>query len=227
MSDQEKIINRIKKLLRMKNGGTAAEIETALLLAQQIAHKHGIDIKSINENELEREPITHENINELSRIQWECKYAALIMQEHFNVKVFVRKSIFHDTTKLIFIGTKTDIEIARYIYNFLVRHFRQEWKLKKGRLRNRQAFMFGMFCGLNNKLNSLKPKIEQQEGIILSGDKLRRNDYMEKTFGETKSESVNPDNIAVAAVNAGYQAGRQTNIRTGLRPPAQLIKELA
>lgn len=224
MSDQ-KIIERIKKLLRMKNGGTAAEIETALFLAQQIAHKHGIDIKSINENELEREPITHENINELSRIQLECKYAALILQEHFNVKVFVQK--FFDLTKLVFIGTKTDIEIARYIYNFLVRHFRREWKLKKGRLRNRQAFLFGMFCGLNNKLNSLKPKIEQQEGIILSGDKLRRNDYMLKIFGETKSESVRPDRFANAAADAGYKAGKETNIRTGLNATPQTQKALA
>jgi hypothetical protein len=33
-------LEKIKKLLRMKRGGTQAEIETALALAQQIAAKH-------------------------------------------------------------------------------------------------------------------------------------------------------------------------------------------
>ncbi|MCL5031267.1 MAG: DUF2786 domain-containing protein [Bacteroidetes bacterium] len=117
MTDQ-KIIDRIKKLLRMKNGGTAAEVATALFLAQQLAGKHGIDINSIDENEPDREPITHGGLESLSRLQWECKYAALIVTGYFNVKAFYRKFI---QVQIIFVGTKTDIEIARYIPSFLCR----------------------------------------------------------------------------------------------------------
>ena len=49
--NHDAILERLKKLLRMKRGGTPDEIATALRLAQQIADEHGINLDSLNPDE--------------------------------------------------------------------------------------------------------------------------------------------------------------------------------
>lgn len=190
----------------MKRGGSAAEIETALALAQKLANKHGIDIGSIDENEPAREPINHDTSIHLRRLQYECKYTALIVQRFFNVKAF---TTFEGIT---LVGTQTNIEIAKYVYTFLVRHFRHEWNNKERRLRNRQAFMYGMYAGIYQKLASLEPKHSEKEGLILVGNKLQIENYIKQYFGELDSESIVPDHNAATAQYMGYLAGKETNI---------------
>jgi hypothetical protein len=209
--DNNEVINKIKKLLRMKRGGTQNEIENALSLAQKLAARHNLNINSINENEPDKEPITHEDILSC-RLQCECKYAALIIQQYFDVAPMIRYG------RLTIIGTQTNIAIARYVYNFLIKHFRSEWKTKKGRLRNRQAFLYGMYRGLSFKLWSAQGQPVKDKSIIQIGNKLELQDYMKKHFGETKESACKPDSNAKQAEHAGFIAGRNTNIRPGLTP---------
>jgi len=204
------VIEKIKKLLRMKRGGSVAEIETALELAHKLANKYNIDINSIDENESAKESITHCNAVYLKRIQSECKYAALLAERFFHVRVFIHG------LGLTFVGTKTNIEIARYIHNFLINCFRREWKLKTKKLRNRKAFMYGMYAGLYYKLTLTEPKQSEKEGIILVGDKLQIENYMKEIFGKFNQQSVKPDHISITAQIAGYVAGQNIDIRPAI-----------
>jgi hypothetical protein len=150
---RDEVIEKIKKLLRMKRGGTVAEVETALNLARELATKHGIDIEGVNpDEETQQRPIGHEEALTAARIQWECKYAGLIAENFFNVSVFTRRVRMKRWpfigTGLTFVGTDWDRQIAIYVYKFLVGHFRREWNTKRGRCRNRRAFMYGMYVGL-------------------------------------------------------------------------------
>jgi hypothetical protein len=205
----DEVIERIKKLLRMKRGGTPGEIENALSLAQKLAARHNLDINSINENEPDKEPITHEDILS-SRLQWECKYAALILQGYFNVEIVL------GCGSLTIVGTEANIAIARYVYNYLIKHFRHEWKTKRGRLRNRQAFFYGMYKGLAYKLWSAQKEPIEKEGIILTGNKLQLKNYIKEHFGKTKTSTCKPDSNARQAELAGIVAGRNTNIRSAI-----------
>lgn len=209
----EQVLEKIKKLLRNK-GRTTEETETALFLAQKLAMKNGIDINSVNPDEPAREPITHAQAVTLARLQCECKYSAMIINRFFNVAAFVSKGI-------VFVGTKQQIEIARYVYNFLVRHFRREWKIKKGKLRNRQSFMAGMYDGLFHKLLISQPKIEDKEGIILISHAVATKTYIEEKFGQLKSKAVKPDKDSVRARARGIASGLETNIYKGLETNEQ------
>src|SRR5689334_10423072 len=130
--EQQSALDKIKKLLRMKRGGTQAEVETALNLARELAEKHGIDLEAVNpEEEEQQRPIGHESTEPSARLQFESIYASLICQKFFNVEVFRQKSVprfglfFRSsyTVRLTFIGTDWDRQIAIYVYHFLVRHF--------------------------------------------------------------------------------------------------------
>lgn len=216
--NNEEIIEKIKKLLRMKNGGTLAEIETALSLAQKLAQQHGIDINSIDENEPKREPITHDTIN-LRRVQIECKYAALIVQRFFNCNAVQGRGI-------TFIGTKTNIIIAQYVYNFLVKRFRYEWNNNSGRIRNRQSFMDGMFQALYYKLAMMEPKPVEKDAIILANNQSQVNLYVTEHWGKLANKKVTPDRRASTAFRHGLYAGKNINIRSAVNSNQVQIKQL-
>jgi len=207
------VIEKIKKLLRMKNGGTQGEIENALYLAKKLADKHNIDLNSVDEGD-QREPITHRQSGDpKSRLQSEVKYSAVIVQQFFNVKSI--SSGFRKQA-IVFIGTRTDIDIAQYVFDFLITHFRHEWKTKRGRLRSRQSFMYGMYVGICYKLNQANHLLGEKEGLILSNRNSEIEDYKNERFNNLKNESVVPKNEAKTAMSRGFASGFNTNIRQGL-----------
>lgn len=217
---QDKIIDKIKKLLRMKRGGTPEEIATALRLAQELATKYKIDLASVNPDDEASNKITHEDIILGSRIQWECKYAALICKNFFHVEILIHRLA---QLRIAFIGTQKDIEIARYVYAFIVRRMRASWLTKRGRARNRQAFLYGMFLGICSNLRENQENHQSDDGLILLKRGLaQRSSYLEKYFGKTKARSCEPDSKSDNALMKGFFAGKEVIIRDGLQAPNQM-----
>jgi hypothetical protein len=56
---RDEALDKIRKLLRMKRGGTPAEVETALAMAAEIARKHGIDLSGVDPDHEPDQPIGH------------------------------------------------------------------------------------------------------------------------------------------------------------------------
>lgn len=227
---QAEALDKIRKLLRMKRGGTPAEVETALAMAAEIARKHGIDLAGVDPDHEPDQPIGHIDTVTSARLQWECKFAGLICQTFFNVTCLVRHlggTSFKGYGRRIrgtsqycitLIGTSWDTQIAIYVYKFLVYQFRQCWKTRRGRARNRHAFMHGMYHGICSKLDEQRIQTPPSDGalILISRGLALRSAYMEKRFGQTEKINTTPDADAQAASLAGYLAGRDTNIRTAI-----------
>jgi len=220
MTEKENTIEKIKKLLRMKKGGTLAEVETALLLAQKIANKHGIDIGSINPDEITREPITQASNKTLSRLQMESRFVAILIDRFFNVKTFV---LCNGSYSVVFVGTQTDIEIAMYIYTFLVRCFRNEWNNNRGRLRNRKAFMQGLFEGLYVKLNSELPLVNDPAAVVFVSHQIALKNYMDENYPNLTKTKLS-DNKQSTARYKGYMLGKKIQIRKGIKTDKERLQ---
>lgn len=216
---KDSIIEKIKKLLRMKRGGTPDEIATALRLAQELAEKHGIDLDDVNpeEEQLRESPITHQDEVHGARVSWESRYAAMICDSFFRVRAF--KAVNNSRTKYVirFVGEEWDIQIAIYVYRFLCGHFRREWNAKRGRLRKRRAFMWGMYLGLAQKLRERQPK-EKPEAALMRFERalLRRDQYIAARW-EVTSNKASPDDDSAKARYRGWLAGRDTEIHSGVK----------
>lgn len=212
---KEEALDKIKKLLRMKRGGTKAEVETALAMAQQIAARHGIDLDSVDLDSDEHEPLGHEEIKHGARLQCECEYALLICGRFFGVETFSRAG--YRSRSVVFVGTDWDRAIAIYVYRFLAGHLRREWNRRAGRIRNRRSFMYGMYQGLWVKLAEQEAPQVQEPGLVAVDRRLqRRKDYIKENFGGLTSHSVVPGSDASKSRHAGYLAGRATEIRKGV-----------
>lgn len=233
---QDQIIEKIKKLLRMKRGGTAGEIENALRMAQELASKHGIDMASVNpDEESEERRISHAEEILKSRLPMEAKFAAAILVNFFNVGVIIMKRwnmrIVQRFYIVAFIGTAWDCEVAKYVFAFLQQHFRRSWSQRENRrLKNRAAYLSGMYLGLGAKLEADRDKnLPNEAGLILiSRGMQRRNDYIKKFWPNSKDHDLQTDDsTAWASKMAGIHAGDKTQIRQGVtatKNPALMLE---
>lgn len=224
-TDKNEILDKIKKLLRMKRGGTPGEVENALAMAAKLAQQHGIDIAAVDPDEQsESRRITHADQVLGLRMPLEAKFAAAILVNFFSVEVLLREGICAWWVKkphtLTIIGTAWDIEIARYVFVFLQHHFRLSWRMRSNkRLRNRSAFLHGMYCGLRNKLNEERDaSLPSGEGLILIGRALEeRKSYLQRLCPTAKDAPLpDEDSEAWRSKMAGYVEGKKTEIRRGL-----------
>lgn len=213
-------IDKIKKLLRMKRGGTDAEIATALRRALQIAQRHGIDLATVNpDDDGTSRRVGHEATSCGARIAYDHKYAAAICTRFFNVDVIFGdrwRDESHTRIEYVInlVGLPCDREVARYVFIFVCRQFNIAWRTRHGRCRNRQAFIFGMFKGIEHNLEQAQPDAttvtwgSPQEALVLS-----RRDYIDRTWPKTKEMNDPAPKRISRATLLGYAAGRTTQIR--------------
>ena len=225
---QDAIIEKIKKLLRMKRGGTPGEIENALAAAAKLAREHDIDLENVNPDEKPAQPIGHIDAVTAARLQWECKYAALICKQFFHVDVMIYDCDAPGCRRwrnfrIALIGTANDTQIAMYVYHFLVGHFRRQWNQRDGRrVRNRQSFFYGMYHGLCHKLDDERGDQTTNQNALIHiqlGVALRKK-YTEEQWPNAGTINTKPDNNAATSQALGWVAGQETNIRPAVNGSA-------
>lgn len=224
---RDQATEKIRKLLQ-KNGRTEAEADTAQILAAALADKHGIDIATVSlEEDKARHVLTYEMIGSWAITPPEAMYAGQICQIFFDVTVLVSYPVI-GCEALNFIGTKSHIQIAQYVFTFLVGEFRRRWNSRRGRCKARKQFLYGMYFALRNKLaqRTAQDLPVDLPGLMIS-ERARRAKYIQDTFGETTEGSVAPKGRTGTAATRGYWAGKDIEIRDGIqagdnRTPANL-----
>ena len=213
-------IDKIKKLLRMKRGGTAAEIATALRRALQIAQRYGIDLAAVNpDDDGASRSVGHDAQPCGARIAYDHKYASAICTRFFNVDV-----VFGDRWRdngrpgiefaINLVGLPCDREVARYVFIFVCRQFKIAWRTRRGRCRNRQNFIFGMFKGICANLEEARPNVaEAVPAAPTEALELSRREYLDRHWPHTKKlNGGTPKRLSTSAFH-GFLAGRATQIR--------------
>jgi hypothetical protein len=228
MNAPNPIVEKIKKLLRMKHGGTPAEVETALSLARDLAAKHNIDLAAVNPDEYsEHRRVHHTDTFHFGRMPLECQLIVQILQSFFSVSVVFRPLMTAAGQKRIgitFIGTNWDIQIAVYVFTFLVKHFRRQWSEHRGRLRNKQAFYTGMFYGLCVALRKSEQTQNAAAGLeLFNQGAVQRERYIQDQFGQLEQREVKGEEKRCAATLEGYRRGHETKINRGVAAPAQTL----
>ena len=200
------IAAKIKKLLRMKRGGTQSEIDTALKLAKELAQKHGLDLGSINPDDDEKRASDYRQEVIAARLAPESRYASRIIREYFGVEV-VFKSY---EGRMAIIGRGWEVEIAVYVFRFCRAAFLRSWDKADGRLRNRAQFIKGMYRGMCHNLD--KSHKQSEPGLVVSLNAVVSQFYpalVEKPQRDTGKSD--------ASRLAGFMAGLDTHIRSGMQ----------
>ena len=165
MSAPTDIIEKIKKLLRLARSSNPHEAQLAMQRAMELAREHDIAVDSLNpDNQVKQKTVSHQDTGAKARLSYDQRYALVICQRFFHVTPVTRQKIQRDgiyarlRNFITFVGTSSAIEIALYVFGFLVQHFAYCWRKYRGRLSNRHAFIEGMFQGFSGGRYQLKPE---------------------------------------------------------------------
>lgn len=216
MATRDDTIKKLRSLLN-RNGRSDAEADTAQMLAAALAEKHGIDLAELDQTDPSRPtPITHKQVGEWTRLPDEALYASLICKGWFEVLPLTSQELF--SQKMIFIGTDLHIEIAEYVFQFLVGEFRRCWNRRKSRTKKRKTFIFGAYCALRSKLQDRFNPDASPSGRtdLMISWKAKRIEYLKAHFPNSYSSGVAPKEKRSVALHAGFAAGRDIEIRPGV-----------
>jgi hypothetical protein len=208
----QSIIEKLKKLLRLGQSGNQHEAELAVERAFELAAKHNIDLASVDVDE-ETRRILHKRFRMGKRLSLIRKLVIQLVHKFFNVNAVLARP------DVVLVGTETDVEIANYVMEFLIRActrslaaFSRE-QTRKLSLTKRKSFIAGFMYGVGTKLNASKKtfQIEEAKNALVLASEAARKKYVADNF-KTINEPIDMGRRNADAMTEGYVAGKNTEI---------------
>jgi hypothetical protein len=214
------IIDKIKKLLRLSKDGaaTAEEAAAALAKAMQLAAQAGVSLADIPADS-DSGILGHQTID--SQAGPAHLLASGLVKKHFGVDTLFDSR--GGKKRIHFIGLPEQIDLASYVYTYLVRTMRSAWRKRANRrLRDREAFLKGFACAINR----LMPAAFHRPGLILSAEKYVQ-DVLIGTDPNVKLSSLKgPEAKSDKSFHHGFEAGDKAGIRNAIRGTSQPLLPL-
>ncbi len=217
---ESKTLERIAKLLALAESQNLNEAQAAMSAARRLMLKHNIAQATAPGSG--RYTFRHIGRPTGRRSAAE-RILGLILSEHFFVEVIwvpVWRPLEGKRGNVLeACGTLENLEIAAYVYDFLVHTAERLWrehKKARGLQRDaeRQSFIYGVMRGFRAKLAS-EASAARQEGLIWVGDAdLER--YYRARHPYMRTTHVRPVTHG-QAYRAGHAAGQQIVLHRGMR----------
>lgn len=215
----EEVVARIKKLLRLSQSANRHEAELAMARAFSLAQQHQIDLDQVDLSDDQRR-IIDDRIRMGWRLPLERRLALGIVHAHFNVNVVLSRP------DVLFIGTSSDIAMAQYVVDYLVRtvrvlrgQFDAEEVAARRRVTHakRHHFTAGFFYGIGGNLRRSEEtlQIEQPRYALIKVDgKTRRTEHQRQQFNTHLGRPIAAPRASRDALTAGWIAGKHATITT-------------
>jgi hypothetical protein len=208
MEQSEAVIEKIKKLLELassERNPSAHEAESAMAKVQELLAKYELDLTTVEQSAKPQaeEFVTNPYGEPFERTPMEHRFAAWIVQSYFQVSVFTStgyslhnlgkgkimiRRIFETSEdprfgrRVCFLGRKTNVTIAEYVYGYLCAEFRRQWERYHNETGsgNRLDYYRGLRVGLDRRL-------EQERKVITSDRPKSGTDLMNRKEAELDS----------------------------------------
>lgn len=123
---ENKVIDKIEKLLALSSSSNENEAKAAMVKAQELMAKYEIRREQLNDGEPEERPVVHYTSMPF-RDDW-TQYIGTIIAENFRCRlVTVAKSRSGGSFRLKFFGYNEDAEICINIFNYAVKVVRKRF----------------------------------------------------------------------------------------------------
>lgn len=218
--EKDKIIEKVKKCLALGESGNPFEAEQALKRAHEMCAKYGIDIAS-EEINVETEFVQESFIANRKRKHPAFDFVSTIVQKYFSCNIVYDYS--GGQLRLIFIGNKKQVEIARHVYIFLFREFTNRWGAYK-QLNNYKgtqvSYYRGLYEGVKKTLESNEAEYNKRFhkfALIQIDQKQRRDEYQKNAIQNLEQTHRRIDVCDTDAYHDGVEQGNNIQLRKVLR----------
>lgn len=220
--ESERVLEKIKKLLKLAQSSNAHEAELATLKANQLLLRHHLDHHFA---QTENEELYMERV--LIQSRKDAKMLAIYeILKHFIVKPVL--SFGKGSCALEVTGTLTNVKLAEYVSHFLSYELDHLWKMaqketKLSGLRAKNSFFAGVARGFDEKMKSQKENFssaEQKALVVIEKD-------LESKIGtiyRRLSSSGTSQTLDSAANAYGIQKGRELTVRGAVESKSSGLK---
>ena len=168
MSDnQEKIIERVKKMMALANcsGATEGERDNALRMAYNLLAKHNLDMAQVDAHTIERDEPRESQQAKFVVYPWARSIASLVGSLFFCNYYFQRSYNGKQATHT-FVGKASNSTTASYLADFVVRSVTREGARLYGSIISPEgrSFAVGVVHKLKERIAEIKATHDKQEG---------------------------------------------------------------
>lgn len=210
----EKVITKIKNLLKLANSENQHEAELATLKANQLLLKH--NIQNLNNDQ----SCTYYVTNVFHAKRKNAKLSAIYsILKHFMVKPvlnYTKNGVLLEVT-----GTKYNVELADYVSSFLDSELDKLWLVTKKEfnlsgVRAKNSFFYGLAQGYDQKMQKLEKDFDSKDSksLITIKDQLEKQTAriyrrLSSSHSNTKSDQGSHE--------LGKRAGNKLSINKGIK----------
>lgn len=217
MDSQEKVIDKIQKLLALaEDKSSASESQAAMLKAQKLMAKHSLTAADVNSHLDVESKVIIRPMQEYKRLPWWHKCLAFIIAKNFKCRSITTRSHKFQLSYIQFVGHPEDIEICASVYDFAVRqitffaeYYNKKWKHQIGYrgVSVKNDYIAGYLKGMEAKFKEQVDK--NQWGLIVVCDK-SVNDAFEHKINTHAKSHVNAQFLGdPQAISDGFADGKR------------------
>lgn len=224
LSDQDKIMVRVKKLLALAQSKNRHEAESAMAKAHQLIAKYNIDIIENNRQRqfisifLGQPGLRHtRDIYELAALLESFYFVKCIWIPSYVIKKDKMGRVLEIT------GTIQNLKIASYVFDVVKNYINSEWiRYNKNRGLNfyrKTDFAVGIVRGFRRKLESQHSSLEKQPARIFALTKLKDyqlENYYHYRYPKISKFSRANSNEDYGVISDGMKTGKKLVISKGI-----------
>jgi len=240
----EKVLNKVKKLMALSESPVEAEAKLALMKAQMMLKEHNLSIKDIHKEKIQKKDY---QFNRKSPQQWQTKLILGTMRG-FNCEV-IQSKVWDDKfggtkIKYIFIGAEVDLEVGEYVLDYLFttvdslckkytktinkedayKYGMSEWSYMETR---RTSYKIGLASSFVEKVREFNTKQEEDTVIKYSGGltgtemvRIKKNaveKFIDDTYKNLKNaRACHGSQTFGDSINQGKADGKSVSIHKGV-----------
>ena len=221
---EDKIIERVRKLLALAESSNQHEAELAASTAQRIMLKHNLEVQRRPGSE------TPQHLwvgNPTGRVPAHERNLASLLPDHFFVQgiwIPIYRPLEGKTGSVLELcGRPENLQMAEFVHGFVLRTIDRLWQEHKAAHgirsnRDRRTFLSGAVTGFATKLRE-KQSSARQEGLVWAGDPAI-DDYLHRRYPRTATVRYSETRDR-AAYHAGRSAGRDIVLSRPMTSTAQ------
>ena len=211
------VLEKIRKLLSLAQSSNVHESETAMKMANDLMLKW--NVKNIDENK--KRNYRYEHLGDVGRVSLLQKMISQILGDYFFVEAIWVQSYDSQKMKqgrvLEICGLDENLEIASYVYDYLVNVANAEWKkYKKAHPKaNRNNYQYGLMLGFVEKLQGQEIQNKEEKALVWTGDPLL-GEYFRQRHPRVRKMSQSSMRHHEKSLNDGKKDGKKIVISKGV-----------